>query len=332
MSSTVDQLDRPERAHADYGGQSIEVSVVLPVTERCDDLVEIYRSSASVLRQMGSAYEFIVVCDGRFSWAAKNLERLRNEFGEPIRVVVLPRTYGEATALAIGFELARGELLITLPSYFQTMPEGIESVLNLLNEGHDVVVVRRWPRMDPWLNRLQNYGFHRITHWLTGVALHDLGCGVKGLRKRVVREIQLYGDLHRFLPVLAYQRGFRPVEVFVQQHPNDRSLRIYRPGVYLRRFLDLLTLVFLFKFTKKPLRFFGLIGMGLFGLGITTATMLAIQRLLGLTALSDRPLLILGVLLMVLGVQVGSIGLLGELIIFTHARKMKDYAIEKVLK
>jgi len=152
------------------------------------------------------------------------------------------------------------------------------------------------------------------------------------MKRRVTRELPLYGDLHRFIPLLAYQKGFRIIEVDVPQHPADSKLRMYRPGIYLRRLLDIFTVVFLFKFTKKPLRFFGLIGAGLFGVGFFISLVLALQRLLGPVSLGDKPLLILGVLLMVLGVQTGSIGLLGEIIIFTHAKKMKDYAVEKFLK
>ena len=132
--------------------------------------------------------------------------------------------------------------------------------------------------------------------------------------------------------MLAYQRGFRMAEVDVPQHPADGQVRIYRPGVYLRRLLDLISLVFLFKFTKKPLRFFGLIGAGLFGGGFLLSSVLAVEKILGLTALTDRPLLVLGVLLMVLGVQTGSIGLLGEIIIFTHTDKIRDYSVDKFLK
>ena len=152
------------------------------------------------------------------------------------------------------------------------------------------------------------------------------------MKKRVTSEVPLYGDLHRFIPLLAWQKGFRIIEVDVPQHPADSKLRIYRPGIYLRRLLDILTVVFLFKFTKKPLRFFGLIGAGLFGTGFFISLALAVQKLLGSVSLADKPLLILGVLLMVLGVQMGSLGLLGEIIIFTHARKMKDYAVAKFLK
>lgn len=310
---------------------SVEVSVVVPVVERCDNLAEIYRTYSEVLIKTGRSFEFIFILDGGFKAEGVKLDSLIAS-GEPIWVLALSRSFGEATALMVGFEHAHGEILITLSSYLQVIPDGIENILNMIEEGFDLVVARRFPRIDSWINRIQTHGFHFFTRRLTGVDLHDIGCGFKGLRRHVVREVNLYGDLHRFLPLLAFQRGFRVTEVDIPQHPADGRTRIYRPGVYLRRLLDILTLVFLFKFTKKPLRFFGLIGAGLFGSGFLISAVLAIQKILGLTALADRPLLILGVLLMVLGVQTGSIGLLGEMIIFTHARRIKEYTVEKILK
>lgn len=331
MSPRSTEIDHPVEFQPARERSPVSVSVIIPISERCDDLVEVYRTHAGVLAGMGCAAEFVFVTDSRFEEAVKKLEPLV-ALGEPIQVVLLPRNYGEATALTVGFEQARGDILVTVPAYHQTIPEGVQRVVAAVRDGCDVAAGRRHPRLDSWVNRLQNHGFHLITRWLTGVRLHDLGCGLRALRKRVVRELPLYGDLHRFLPVLAYQRGFRVTEVPVPQHPRDAGLRVYGLGVYLRRLLDILTLVFLFKFTKKPLRFFGLIGAGLFGSGLAISGVLAVQKILGATALADRPLLILGVLLMVLGVQTGSIGLLGEMIIFTHARKLKDYAIEKVLR
>lgn len=331
MSLSIKPIERPADVLTSDQAPLAAVSVIVPVTERYEDLVEIYRVHAKVLNQLGRAFEFVYVFDGGFEEGARQLEPLQSS-GEPIRVVILPRRFGEATALTVGFEQARSEILLTLSSYLQVMPEGIERVLKMIEEGCDLVVARRFPRIDSWMNRIQTRGFHFLTRRLTGVDLHDMSCGLKGMRRRVARELNLYGDLHRFLPLLAYQRGFRVTEVAIPQHPADGRVRVYQPGVYLRRLLDILTLVFLFKFTKKPLRFFGLIGVGLFGAGFLISAVLAVQKMLGMTALTDRPLLIFGVLLMVLGVQTGSIGLLGEIIIFTHARKVKDYTIDKVLK
>jgi len=309
----------------------VAVSIVVPVTERCEDLLEIYRAHLDILNRREVKHEFIFVIDGGFERKGDMVRALaHNE--ESVRVIQFSRPFGEATALAVGFEQAEGDVVVSLPSYFQTTPEGLNIVLNALDQGCDMVVARRWPRHDGWVNKVQNLGFHFMVRWFTGVTFQDLGCGLKAMKKRVARELQLYGDLHRFLPLLAFQRGFRIREVDVPQHQVDESTRLYKPGVYLRRLLDILTIVFLFKFTKKPLRFFGLIGSGLFAMGAGLSVFLAFERLMGMGGLADRPILILGVLLMVLGVQTGSIGLLGEIIIFTHARKMKNYTIDTFLK
>jgi len=309
----------------------IKVSLIVPVTERCEDLFEIFRVHRDILDRRGVTSECIFVLDEGFERDADAV-RVLAQNDDSVRVIQLSRAFGEATALGVGFEQAKGDIVVSMPSYFQTTPEGLDVLLDALEGDCDVAIARRWPRNDSWINRLQNSGFHYVVRRFTGVTFHDLGCGLKGMKKKVAQEIPLYGDLHRFLPLLAYQRGFRVQEVDVPQHQADRLPRLYKPGVYLRRLLDILTIVFLFKFTKKPLRFFGLIGSGLFAAGFGVSLYLALEKLLGMGALAGRPLLVLSVLLMVLGVQMASIGLLGEIIIFTHARKMKDYTIEKFLK
>ncbi|MCA9471136.1 MAG: glycosyltransferase [Nitrospirales bacterium] len=306
----------------------LAVSLVVPVVERSQDIEAVYHAYTSILDKLSLTFECIFVIDGGDRRVMNVLEALPSTKC-PLKIIPLPYYFGESMALAVGFEQAAGDVIITVPPYFQTVPEGIEQVLKRLDEGNDLVVTKRWPRVDAWFNRLQTRMFHNLVNRLTGQSLSDLGSGLRAMKRPVAKEISLYGDLHRFLPLLAYQKGFRIAEVEIPQHTADSQHRVYRPGVYLRRILDLLTVVFLFKFTKKPLRFFGLIGSGLFAVGFCVSALLALERMLGVTSLSDRPLLILGVLLMVLGVQVGSIGLLGEIIIFTHARKLKEYTIRK---
>ncbi len=326
--ATVTPVDlTPPEAGA--GTVPMAVSVVVPVAERCDDLAEIYRAHAAILARRGQPFEFLFVLDHGFEGAGASLVALA-ESGAPIRVIVLPRRYGEAAALSIGFREAKGEVVLTLPAYFQADPSGVETVLETLEKGADLVVARRWPRTDPWVNRVQNAAFHAITRRTTGATLHDVSCGVRAIRREVACEVRPYGDLHRFLPLLALQRGFTVVEVDVPQHPADRKARLRGPGIYLRRLLDLVTLLFLVKFVRKPLRFFGLVGAALFGAGFVVCAALVVHKFAAGAALADRPLLILGVLLMVLGVQVGSIGLLGEIVIFTHSRRIRDYAIREV--
>ena len=308
-----------------------DVSLVVPIVERAQDVEAVYDAYASVLHKLSRTVEFIFVVDGGDRRVMDVLEHLPHKACS-LKIIPLPYYFGESMALAVGFEQAAADVIVTLPPYFQTVPEGIETVLNRLDDGYDLVVTKRWPRVDTWFNRVQTRVFHNLANRLTGQNLNDLGSGLRAMNRSVAKEISLYGDLHRFLPLLAYQKGFRLAEVEIPQHSADSQYRVYRPGVYLRRILDLLTVVFLFKFTKKPLRFFGLIGSGLFATGFCVSGLLALERMLGATSLSDRPLLILGVLLMVLGVQVGSIGLLGEIIIFTHARKLKEYTVRKFLR
>ena len=307
------------------------ISVVVPVVERPENIEAVYHAYKAVFIEWSCSFEFIFVVDGGDTSIVQSLENLQSEH-HIIKVISLPYSFGESVALTVGFEQALGEIIVTLPAYFQTVPDGVDAVLKPLQEDYDLVVTKRWPRVDTWFNRLQTRTFHWLAHWLTGISLNDLGSGLRAMKRQVAKEVSLYGDLHRFLPFLAHQKGFRFIEVDIPQHSEDSGQRLYRPGVYLRRVLDLLTVVFLFKFTKKPLRFFGLIGCGLFASGFAVSSLLALEKIFGVTALSDRPLLILGVLLMVLGVQVGSIGLLGEIIIFTHARKFKEYTIRKFLR
>jgi glycosyltransferase involved in cell wall biosynthesis len=312
--------------------KSVELSVVVPISEHHDDLRQIYFEYAKELSADGHSYEFIFVLDGPRQNAHAMLKELKKEYPEII-IVMLNRRFGEAAALSVGFIKARGSVILTLAPYFQVVPHEVHKMLKKLSEdGNDLVISRRYPRIDSLFNQAQSWVFHRLTRMLTGMKYHDISCGLRAMKRRVAEETQLYGDLHRFIPLLAHQRGFKVAEIPVQQSPGDVKSRVFKPGVYLRRLLDILTLFFLFKFTQKPLRFFGLIGSGIFGIGAIITAYLGFYRLLGLGPIAGRPLLILGVLLIVLGVQLFSIGFLGEIIIFTHARKIKEYTIDKVIK
>jgi len=167
---------------------------------------------------------------------------------------------------------------------------------------------------------------------VTRSRFRDLGCGARALRRQVFEEIDLYGDQHRFMAILAARLGFRVTEVRVRQSPQDRLHRIYRPKEYAHHVLDLFSIFFLVRFTKKPLRFFGMLGAVTFGVGALLIAWLCVDRLLFGEALADRPALLLAALLVVLGLQVFALGLLGELIIFTHARGLKDYRVEEVIQ
>ena len=310
----------------------VMLSVIIPISERHDDLRKLYLQYVEALAASNHSHELIFVLDGVNLAVLEILKELKSEFPQ-VEVITTNRRVGEATALAIGFERALGSTILTLAPFLQIEPTEINRVLQEFRDGeYDLVISRREPRIDSVLNRLQSWVFHRLTRILTKLRYHDIGCRLRVMRRDVVEEVRLYGDLHQFLPFLAYQRGFRVAEVPVRQSETDKKWRAGHPGTWLKRLLDLFTLFFLFKFTKRPLRFFGLIGSGLIGAGGLIAVATVALQLAGHEIIAGRPFLILGMLLMVLGVQLFSIGLLGEIIVFTHARKSKDYTVSRILE
>lgn len=315
-----------DRASARQGTDAGFVSVVVPVVERADDLVELYRSFSGALDARGEEHEFIFVFDGGFA-PAPELIALSQE-RENIRFLRFARTFGETAALRLGMERSRGGVILTLPAYFQVKPEGIATLLAALNEETDLVVASRSPRIDSWLNRVQTVAFNRMIAGVTDRPFHDIACGVRVMRRTVAEGLPLYGDLHRFIPALALREGYRVTEVAVPQHPGNKRTRVYGPGVYIRRLLDIAAFFFLAKFTEKPLRFFGLVGSGFFAAGAVTSLVLLINRIEG-QGIANRPLLLLAVLLLALGVQLMGLGLVGEIIVHLRAPHRRAYRVRE---
>jgi glycosyltransferase involved in cell wall biosynthesis len=309
--------------------QAPEVSVLIPVGERYDDTKELFRDYKAALAASGRSYEIIYILDGRKDDVARDLESLIGE-GEPITALQFGQAFGEAAALTAAFDRATGQIILTLPAYFQAEASEIPRLLDALAKC-DMVVTRRWPRRGGALGRFRRMVFHRLIAWLTGQRFNDLGCSVRAFRRDVVAEIAIYGDQHRFLPLLAIKQGFSVREVDVKQSPKDEFRGAYRLREYAHRILDILTVLFLMRFTKKPLRFFGMLGTIIFLLGAIFLAILVIQKVVFAMALADRPALLLSSLLVVVGLQLFALGLLGELIIFTHARELKEYKIERII-
>ncbi len=307
----------------------IDLSVIIPVTERHDDMEELYREYKSAVEKTGRVFEFLFVLDGPFPDVENQLNALK-ENGEVLKVIKLAKWFGEATALKIGFENTSGELIMTLPAYQQVDSSELSRLVNLI-ENQDMIIARRWPRKDSAFNRLQSRVFNFLMRVQTGVELHDLGCSVRVLRRKVINEVQIYGDLHRFLPVLANRYGFKVHEEKTAQSNKDVFQRVYSSGLYVRRLFDILSVMFLIKFTKKPLRFFGLLGMGTIFLGGILTAYLVMERLFFDISLADRPALMISSLFVVLGAQILAIGLIGEIVIFTHSKDLKEYTIEEII-
>jgi glycosyltransferase involved in cell wall biosynthesis len=309
---------------------SLPLSVIMPVGNRhASDIAALYAEYKTGLNALDIPYEFIVVLDGPRPDVAATLQRLL-ERGENLIVISLTKRFGEATALMAGFQRASGRVIVTAPAYHQIQGAEIGKLVRALDKA-DLAIGRRWPRVGSRFEVMRRDLFHRLIA-TGGQHFNDLGCGVRAMKRRVLEEISLYGDQHRFLPVLASRQGFRTVEINVAQSPLDRYDRGYPMRDYAHRILDIFTVFFLVRFTKKPLRFFGMVGASTFVIGAVLVAWLAIDRLVFLHPLADRPALLLSSLLVVLGMQLFALGLLGELIIFTHARDIKDYQIDEVIR
>jgi glycosyltransferase involved in cell wall biosynthesis len=308
----------------------IQLSVIIPVGIRHSDIAMLYTEYSDSIAAAGVRAEFIFVLDGPYPEVSSALEKLITA-GHRITMVSLTRLFGEATALMAGFEHATGEWVATLPAYHQIVASEIAKLLAAL-ETADMALAVREPRTETWLEGVRRKAFHRLVRSVTGMQFRDLGCGARVMRRRVLEEISLYGDQHRFLPILADRQGFRVVEVEVKQSPEDRFDGVYQAREYIHRVLDIVTVFFLVRFTKKPLRFFGMVGVSTFSVGALLTLWLVVDRMFLGHALSDRPALLLSSLLVVLGLQLFALGLLGELIIFTHARAIKDYQVEAVIQ
>jgi glycosyltransferase involved in cell wall biosynthesis len=302
------------------------ISVVVPVVERTDDLVSVYRAFARELDRRPEEYEFLFVFDGRFT-PPPELIALSRDTGR-IKLLRFVREFGETAALRLGIERSRGGLIVTLPAYFQVQAEGLPLLLNAVEAGADMAVANRSPRLDSWLNRAQSRLFHSIVGGASDQRFHDMACGVRVMSRTVAETLPLYGDLHRFIPALALREGFQVQEVSVAQHPSDARTRVYRPGVYFRRLLDIAAFFFLAKFTEKPLRFFGLVGSVFLGAGAALSLVLLVQRVEG-QGIANRPALLLAVLLVALGVQLIGLGLVGEIIVHLRAPHRRAYRVRE---
>ena len=274
-------------------------------------------------------FEILFIVDGEFDSAYKDLKSLKAN-GENLTIIKHSRKFGEATAITTGFKKSSGHLIMILPAYFQVEQSEFPKLVANLN-GYDMVVAKRWPRSDSKWNQLQTRVFHRFVKSMVGSVSTDIGCSVRIFRREILDEIKLYGDLHRLLPILSDRQGFKVKEINLRQSSKEKKIRTYPLGIYIRRMIDLLTVFFLIKFTKKPLRFFGLTGTTVLLIGVCITSYLIIGRFFNVFSLSNRPIFLIGILLIVLGLQIFAIGLIGEIIIYTHAKDFKDYSIKEII-
>lgn len=309
----------------------IDLSAIIIYYEKYsyDNVAELHSAYKASLEASNLNYEFIYVIDGKLIAVIDELNRLYNA-GERIKVIKLGKWFGDATALQVGFEQSSGQLILTLPSFKQVDENDIPKLIKAVRD-KDMVVSWRYPRLDGMLNNLQSKVFNKIIKLIVGSNFHDMKCLVKVFKREVLDKIYMYGDQDRFLPLIADKYGFKVEEVKVTQAKKDAVQKFYPFSSYVTRFLELMSIFFLVKFTKKPIRFFGSTGLITFVLGFILAIILFVERAFMGVGLADRPIVLVSILLMIFGIQSFAIGLVGELIIFTHAKDVKDYIIESVI-
>ena len=309
----------------------IEVSAVLPVLDEVESLGVLHRELTEVLTRLGRPYEILFIDDGSRDGSFERIEKLALE-DDRVRGVQLRRNFGKAAALAVGFREAQGDIIVTLDADLQDDPAEVPKLLNRLEDGFDLVSGWKQDRQDPrsktWPSRL----FNRVTGFLTGVRLHDFNSGFKIYRREVVQEIRLYGELHRFIPALAAWRGFRIVEVPVHHRARQYGRSKFGSARLWRGFLDLLTVLFLTRYTRRPLHLFGGLGLIAWTVGFVVNAYLTGIWLAGAQPIGTRPLLAFGVLSMLVGVQFFAVGLLSELVLSYQTRSADDVSIRRRLE
>lgn len=307
--------------------RDLDISVIVPVVEHPAPLAELYQEYAAPLQQAGGTFEFVFAAHPGYEHHTAPLRALIARHA-PIRLIEFGQGVSETALLKVAAANSRGHIIVTLPAYHQVEPAALLALVSRVEQGADLAVARRWPRKDSWINRVQNRLLHVMLGRLAAGRLHDVACGVRALRPKVVEEARVYGDFVRFLPLLALRDGFVVDEVPSAVHRLAMRGRMYGPGVYIRRLIDVVGLTFLLRFTDKPLRFFGLIGFVLAGLGGLICLALFVERQFNHKGIADRPFLLLGVLILTLGVQAVALGLIGEMIVHLHAARRSIYRLK----
>ena len=311
------------------------ISIVIPVHNEERSVALLLDEIESALQPLGQPWEAVFVDDGSEDGTFGALTRL-HAATDNVRVVRLRRNFGKAAALQAGFEAAAGDVVVTIDGDLQDDPAEIPRLLAKLDEGFDLVSGWKTRRRDPLSRRLLSRLFNAVTGRLSGLRLHDLNCGLKAYRAEVVRGLRIYGELHRFIPVLAHYHGFRVAELPVNHRPREHGRSRYGMERYLRGFLDLLTVTFMGRYRHRPLHLFGGFGLVLGGAGSLVLLYLTVVKLAG-EAIGHRPLLTLGVLLVVVGIQFLSLGLLSELITSHHeersgVRRSVEQHVDEILR
>lgn len=313
--------------------KNISISIIVPVYNEEENIQLLYSSIKEVMDKTGYEYELVIVNDGSRDKTEEILNDLRKK-DKKLVVISFRKNFGQTAAMSAGFDYARGDIIVTMDGDLQNDPEDIPRLLEKIKD-YDIVSGWRAKRKDPFLSRkLPSWIANWIISRVTGVRLHDYGCSLKAYRKDVVKNIRLYGEMHRFIPAIASWMGVKVVEIETNHRPRKFGKSKYGISRTIRVILDLIAVKFLLNFATKPIQIFGLFGILSAGIGFIISLYLSYQKLLYNINIGGRPLLLLGVFLIIVGVQLMILGLLGEMLvrIYYETQKKPIYAIKRVLK
>lgn len=307
------------------------ISVIVPVKDEAETLAELYQGLKAALEATGRPFEMIFVDDGSVDSSFAVMRGLFEQ--DPrVRAVKLLRNFGKSAALAAGFDRARGGVVLTLDGDLQDDPKEIPHFLQKIAEGYDLVSGWKKLRRDPWSRRLQSRLFNFATRRLFGIELHDFNCGFKAYRREALGRLQLYGELHRYIPALLGAQGFRVTEIEVEHHPRRAGRSKYGLGRIPRGLFDLLTVLLLTQYARRPLHLFGGAGLTSFLAGAVCLGYLTVLWFLGQRPIGTRPLFLGGIMLLLLGAQILSLGLLAELVTHLSHRGEAPYLVQVELE
>lgn len=307
----------------------IDLTIVIPVFNEEESIEKLYSQICRVCDGNNISFEIIFIDDGSTDGSFNVLINL-NSSDNRVKAIQFRKNTGKAEALAAGFSVSKGEYIVTMDGDLQDDPSEIPALIKKLQEGYDLVSGWKKVRKDPLSKRIPSLLYNRVTSVLTGIKIHDFNCGLKIYRREVIENITIYGELHRYIPVLAKWQGFNIGEIPVHHRKREFGKTKYGFTRLFKGLFDFITVLFLTKYMKRPLHLFGIIGLLSFLVGSAVTVYLIILRLMKVSYLSNRPLLFIGVMLLIIGVQFISIGLVGEMITRSHTTK-EEFPIRKML-
>ncbi len=306
--------------------KTLDISIIIPVYNEEKNIVALFNNIKSEIENITSNYEIIWINDGSTDSTSDELKKISDR-EQRVSYISFRKNFGKAHALNKGFGVAEGDLVFTMDGDHQDDPKEFFHFINKINQGYDVVSGWKYKRRDPFTKRIMSKIFNSLTRGISGVKIHDFNCGFKLYKKEVVKSINLYGDLHRYIPVLAHLEGFKVGEIKVTHHERKFGKSKYGISRLFKGFLDLLTIKFLLDFSKRPMHLFGFLGIILLGLGILLGIILAYYNLFfGVPMV--RPALFLAIIMVVVGIQFFSLGFIGEMIIFLNEQKKETDTTE----